>query len=83
MVLRRHQFATTTPVCSVSPLWTRPTPMPWLIIQRQTVEPAGGVARSRTSYSTVQLLVLWPVTQEAECRPLLAASCYCTYDSLA
>uniref|UniRef100_A0A453K0Y9 Uncharacterized protein n=1 Tax=Aegilops tauschii subsp. strangulata TaxID=200361 RepID=A0A453K0Y9_AEGTS len=39
------------------------------MLQWQTVEPAGGVMGSRTSCSTVQLLVLWPVTQGAECRP--------------
>uniref|UniRef100_A0A8R7PEK4 Uncharacterized protein n=1 Tax=Triticum urartu TaxID=4572 RepID=A0A8R7PEK4_TRIUA len=43
--------------------------MAWLMLQWKTVEPAGGVMGSRTSRSTVQLLVLWPVAQEAECRP--------------
>ena len=53
-------------------------PRPCLMLQRQKVEPAGGVAGSRTTSSTVQLVPLWPVAQGAECKPLLAASCCCT-----
>ncbi|KAM3241538.1 hypothetical protein ACQJBY_054430 [Aegilops geniculata] len=57
------------PVSKVVAASTRPTPTAWLMLQCKTVEPAGGVTRSRTSCSTVQLLVLWPVAQGAECRP--------------
>ncbi|KAM3192361.1 hypothetical protein ACQJBY_069538 [Aegilops geniculata] len=69
-----RKFIAATSGRSMSTSWMRPAPTPWLGLQRQTMEPAGGAAGSRTSSSIVQLLARSPVNQGGECRPPPCAS---------